>query len=103
MNVIELDASAWKTPLDFMRALKIAIGAPEWHGLNLNAFIDSMIWGGINDLEPPYNVIVTHAAALPEHVTDEIRVLSTALAEQRDWKLRHKGEDVHVSLVIPEI
>jgi hypothetical protein len=100
MRVIELDASTWKTPLDFMRALKTAIGAPEWHGSNLNAFIDSMIWGGINSLEPPYTVIITKTGDVPSNVADAIRVLSTALSEQREWKLSHRGEDVDVSLKV---
>jgi hypothetical protein len=39
MRVIEVDASGWKTPLDFMSALQIAIGAscPAAGGLAFGA------------------------------------------------------------------
>ena len=50
MRRIELDAKSWMKILDFYQDLLKALGAPEWHGRNLNALIDSMIWGGINEL-----------------------------------------------------
>jgi len=33
---------------------------------NLNALIDSMIWGGINTLKPPYVVCISHTAGFPQ-------------------------------------
>jgi hypothetical protein len=38
MKIIEIDASGWKTVVDFLEALKRAIGAPDWHGLSPDAF-----------------------------------------------------------------
>jgi hypothetical protein len=32
---------------------------------NLNALIDSMIWGGLNTLKPPYVVCIAHTAGFP--------------------------------------
>ena len=52
MRIIEIDGSDWQSVKDFLTALRAAIGAPDWHGSNVNAFIDSMIWGGINQIEP---------------------------------------------------
>ena len=43
MRVIELHADTWDTALDFVTALKIATGAPDWHGSSSDAFADSMI------------------------------------------------------------
>lgn len=38
MKLIELDASGWTKPLDFYLALLPQLGAPDWHGLNLDAY-----------------------------------------------------------------
>jgi hypothetical protein len=53
MRIIEIDGSDRQSVKDFLTALRAAIGAPDWHGWSVNAFIDSMIWGGINQIEPP--------------------------------------------------
>jgi RNAse (barnase) inhibitor barstar len=45
VNIIELDAKEWKTVHDFYDALLAALGAPEWHGDNVNALNDSIIGG----------------------------------------------------------
>jgi RNAse (barnase) inhibitor barstar len=54
MRIIELDAHNWKTGRDFYNAIAVALNSPENHGRNFNALIDSMVWGGIDDVEPPY-------------------------------------------------
>jgi hypothetical protein len=54
MRIIELDTLNWRTGLDFYRHLLAALGAPKGHGHNLNAVVDSMIWGGMNTVEPPF-------------------------------------------------
>ena len=46
MRVIELNATNWNTTDDFYNALLAAVGAPEYHGRNLKALIDSMNWAG---------------------------------------------------------
>lgn len=58
MTNIELDASEWVAAVDFHTALLTALGAPKWHGTSTNALIDSMIYGGINDVTPPFRVNV---------------------------------------------
>jgi len=37
-------------------ALLAGLGAPDWHGRNVNALVDSMIYGDINAIEPPFAV-----------------------------------------------
>ena len=59
MRVIEIDCSDWRSVKDFLMALRAAISAPDWHGSNVNAFINSMIWGGINQIEPPYEIRIS--------------------------------------------
>ncbi|OAF00815.1 hypothetical protein AYJ54_30195 [Bradyrhizobium centrolobii] len=100
MRTIELDATGWKTPFDFISALKATLGAPEWHGSNVVAFVDSMVAGGINALKPPYVIKVVNAAELAPEVIDLIRAISSAVESTRLRRLARTGEDVAVSLGI---
>jgi barstar (barnase inhibitor) len=80
---IDLDASKWKTLLDFYDALLSALGAPEWHGRSINALIDSMIGGDINKIEPPYIIRVRSTASLPKDLRDEIERVRQYLQKHR--------------------
>ena len=103
MDAIELDASGWKTPLDFLRALRAAIGAPEWHGWNPAAFVDSMIWGGINSIDPPYLIKVINTPGVPSEVINYISLMASVIKAGREWRCTHRGTDIEVSLVAPEL
>jgi RNAse (barnase) inhibitor barstar len=83
MNVIDLDANDWKTALDFYEAILAAIGAPRWHGRNVNALIDSMIYGGISELEPPFTVRITNTENLPDDAREELVIVILAMAQQQ--------------------
>jgi len=74
--MICLDASEWKSEEDFYSAILPQLQAPAWHGHNLNALYDSLS-GGINGLEPPFEVIVTNAA----NVTAELKVFLGQVSE----------------------
>ena len=78
---IELDAGSWKTAYDFRSALKAAIGAPEWHGDIVAAFLDSIFGGGMNVLKPPYVIKVVNTVHLAPELKELIRDLSSAM----DW------------------
>jgi RNAse (barnase) inhibitor barstar len=65
MKVINLDASEWCSPEDFYSALLPQLGAPTWHGRNLDALEDSLR-GGVNQLMPPFTVHVERTDSLPE-------------------------------------
>jgi len=103
MRTIELDATKWKTVLDFYDALLAGIGAPEWHGKSPDALIDSMIWGGINAVEPPYTVRISGLTAAPQEVRDHVQLVSDVLVNGRIYRKRHNGDDVDVSIVIAPI
>ncbi len=81
MNFVQLDASKWKTGLDFYEDLLAALGAPRWHGRNINALIDSMIYGGINAIEPPLTIRITGTDNLPEDAKRELTFTILALGE----------------------
>jgi RNAse (barnase) inhibitor barstar len=63
-STIILDASAWKTKDDFYTSFLKAVGAPSWHGRNLDALNDSVVTGGINKIERPYSLIVVNYGTL---------------------------------------
>jgi hypothetical protein len=60
MRDLILDASAWKTDDDVYDSFFKAVGAPEWHGRNFNALIDSIQKGEINAVEVLYRVVIRH-------------------------------------------
>ena len=100
MRTIELDATKWKTYDDFYNALLPSVGAPKWHGENLNALVDSMIWGGINALEPPYTIRVSGSTMLPKHIRDHLERAKWALEEGRKDYQEQEGGDVEVAIEI---
>lgn len=100
MRIIHLDATKWKTVLDFCRALLSAIGAPKEHGKSPDAFVDSMIWGGINAVEPPYTICISGTVMLPKDVREYVELVKQALARGRlDYQKRRSG-DVDVVIEI---
>ena len=96
MRIIELDARPWNTVLDFCDALCSTLGSPEWHGRGIDAFIDSMIWGGIDEVEPPYTVRIRSVSALPEEVRVWIEDLAHCIAEAREEYRIRNGRDIEV-------
>ena len=79
MRVFTLDASEWNTPTDFYDSILFVLEAPHWHGSNVNALIDSMVYGSINGVEPPYKIWIKGAANLPSKVKTELGYLVEAL------------------------
>jgi hypothetical protein len=100
MQVFELDASDWKTSGDFISALKSAIGAPDWHGSSVNAFVDSMGTGGINAVEPPYVVRVVNTRNLRADVLDLVTAVSAAVERRQSYEAARTGGAVTVRLEI---
>jgi hypothetical protein len=104
MRIIELRAERWRSILDFYHALLTALEAPDWHGVGCDAAIDSIVWGGINGVVPPYTIRVVGAAALPQEIRDEIELLGRLIAEHREDHRRWRKKDVEVALeLVPNI
>lgn len=82
MKSIELDASQWSDAKDVYGALLPAIGAPDWHGTSVNALIDSMIYGGINVVEPPFTISVSGLDSANATARDHIKGVFDALAQE---------------------
>jgi RNAse (barnase) inhibitor barstar len=58
MKIIELDASDWLREEHFYQTLLRELGAPGWHGHNLDAINDSIFTGDINKIEAPFHLKV---------------------------------------------
>jgi hypothetical protein len=98
MRLIELDGKRWNSPLDFLRSLKAALGSPEGHGMSPDAFVDSMIYGGMNSIEPPYVVRITNISGVPKEVADCISLMISVLQEARQERLQRRGDDIEISI-----
>jgi len=99
MKVIDLDASGCKTVKAFCAELKTAIGATYGgHGDSLESFIDSMIWGTMGDLSPPYTIRVLGLKGGP--VEAYARDLANALGQARIELTARGKPDVEVVLQI---
>lgn len=59
MEDIELGGATWTGADDFYTAYLAAVGAPEWHGRNLDAVWDSLTGGDINQCNPPFRIRIT--------------------------------------------
>lgn len=100
MRLIELDAQNWQSFHDYLDAIKAALGSPEWHGNNIDAFLDSMVWGGINSVEPPYTVRIKNTKGLRTDILEEIEILKKCIQEHRAESVARRGYDVEVNLDI---
>jgi hypothetical protein len=75
MQIIELHADGWITAVDFLNALKKAIGAPDWHGSSVDALLDSMIYhDDINALKSPYSIRIIDVDKAEQEAQDAIRL-----------------------------
>jgi RNAse (barnase) inhibitor barstar len=65
MREIVLSGARWTAPDDFYEALLPSLGAPDWHGHNLDALWDSITGDDINQIKPPFRVRVIGSDAMP--------------------------------------
>ncbi|MBU2134803.1 MAG: hypothetical protein KKA45_01265 [Alphaproteobacteria bacterium] len=93
---IIVDATGWRTAIDAIDGLLDALRPLDRHGSSIDAFIDSMIYGGMLEVEPPYEVVVENLEA-PDAISFVDR-LSVALTEARAWRLANRGVEVNVSI-----
>jgi len=98
MQFLDIDASEWRSVDDFYEALLRVIGAPEGHGAGPDAFVDSMVWGGMNAVEPPYTVRISGAEKLPASIESAISDVINALRRGRSWRRDNRGSDVDVNV-----
>jgi RNAse (barnase) inhibitor barstar len=58
MRELVLNGADWTTKDDVYDSFFRAVGAPGWHGRNLDALADSISSGSINQIEVPYRLVI---------------------------------------------
>jgi RNAse (barnase) inhibitor barstar len=58
MKELILDGAKWITRDDVYDSFFAAVGAPSWHGRNLDALNDSIAGRQINRIEVPYKLVL---------------------------------------------
>ncbi len=97
---INRDAARWTTVLDFYDAILKEIGAPDWHGQSIDGLVDSMIWGSINAVDPPYVVRIHNLQAAPDDVREYVRSAQSYIVQGREEFSQQEEHDVEVSIDI---
>ena len=66
-NVQELvlEAAGWNSANDVYDSFFYAVRAPAWHSRNFHALEDSIVTGGINEIEVPYRLVIRNFAHVP--------------------------------------
>lgn len=82
MKTISLDAAKWRSTADFFATLLPELGAPSWHGRNLDALYDSLS-GGINEVEPPFAVTVYNTGGLSSEFVRLFSEVADVFADAR--------------------
>lgn len=80
MPTINLDATNWKSILDFRTALLAALGAPRGYSKNINALLEWMVLDERQDPQPPYMIRIFGTSKVPEDVREEIDYTKQAVA-----------------------
>lgn len=80
MPLIRLDAHGWQRREDFWAALLPALGAPDWHGPNLDALYDGLV-AGDNQVRPPLSVEIAVSTPLPAPLAAYLERVSGVFAD----------------------
>jgi RNAse (barnase) inhibitor barstar len=83
MKEIELDATLWRSRDDFYDALLPRLGAPTWHGRNLDALNDSIGSDNINAVRLPYAIRIFNSSNAPSEVRAYIESFAALIAGLR--------------------
>jgi RNAse (barnase) inhibitor barstar len=104
MKELMLDGRDWDTADDVYDAFFLAVGAPVWHGRNLDALNDSIATGSINAIEVPYRIVIANfdlisgnAMSMATNFTDLVREIAA-----RGCPVEIELRDSH-GIVIPAV
>ena len=98
MQTVEIDATRCGNPKEFARLLQEAIKGLPGHGSSIEAFVDSMVFGTMSELSPPYMILVT--GELKPQVRAFAADLSNAIGQARLERRTRRGDDVEVILKV---
>ncbi len=98
MREILLSGRDWSQPDDFYRALLGELGAPEWHGHNLDALWDSITGSGINEVNPPFRITITGIEVMPPNCRLMVEHFESLIREAK-----RSGYPVEISCGDPQL
>ncbi len=100
-RVIEIDATGWKTILDFYDAVYPAIEAPKDASRSLDALLEYMIWYDMGALRPPYEIVISNLGGTPPDVVKHVEFFRKCLGEARYeyWRQNEKLINVHLEIM----
>jgi RNAse (barnase) inhibitor barstar len=87
MQEILLSGADCLTPDEFYAALLRSLGAPSWHGHNLDALWDSITGGGLNQVNPPFRITLTGVTEMPPTCKVLVDRLVMLISDARDQGL----------------
>ena len=90
MKVLVIDVAAAAEKLDLIELLLTVMGAPQWHGRNLDALDESVAYGGNDTVEPPYSVKFINAGNLSPDLKHELERIKEIFTDARN----HEGRQV---------
>jgi RNAse (barnase) inhibitor barstar len=94
MKEINLDARAWRNRDDFYDALLPSLGAPHWHGRNLDALNDSLRCDDINAVRLPLHIRITNSTSVPAELRRHLQQLAELIADLRT----RDGREIQLTL-----
>ena len=97
---IKISARDWTSVQDFYNAVFKAVKAPQWHGASIDALIDSMIWGGINERKPPYVVEILGLDDAPIEIRKHVETFSSAFETSKAEFMATIGHSCDVSVML---
>jgi len=83
VDEIRLDGGFWQTADDFYVAYLTAVGAPDWHGRNLDALWDSLTGGDINRRNPPFRVRIAGFAHMANNARQMVERFVAVVEEAK--------------------
>jgi RNAse (barnase) inhibitor barstar len=84
MTEIMLDATAWQSRDDLYAELLPALGAPSWHGHNLDALDESFRAGGILRVEYPLLIFIRNLDNIQPSIRGYLTKLASLITDLHD-------------------
>lgn len=82
MTTLTFDAARWVTFRDIYAAILPALGAPDWHGPNLDAVYDALV-AGHSRVPSPLELTIVNVSAASEGVRVYLDRLVTVFDDAR--------------------
>eukprot|EP00693_Jakoba_libera_P000951 EC689528.1.p2 GENE.EC689528.1~~EC689528.1.p2 ORF type:complete len:113 (+),score=22.38 EC689528.1:99-437(+) len=84
ISVVQLHGAAWTSKDHFYSAFLDAVGAPEWHGHNLDALCDNFRGGIGCAVEPPFELWVSGKVAMDPLVLEFMQKVEEMIREAQE-------------------